>query len=224
MKHMKRSTFAFLVASALSLAAPAVLAQTAPAVPAQAANASPGQMVLENSTRILATLEARRAEFGHDVHQPGRIGDFHSRQDQETLAKDAGDPVLAQRRAGVADQRRIAAQVPGGAPVVAGLVVAAGGVFGDPALARLAPARDQVGAAAYAHEQQGGNAPPGDAEVVGAIVERALGMGVGGHGAVLAGGGLGEVLVEGILAGAHQHHVAAGPGGLQDVHGQVGGG
>lgn len=54
-----------LIAAALAVAAPAVvLAQTAPAAAAATAPAgSPSQLVLSNSTRILATLESRRAEF-----------------------------------------------------------------------------------------------------------------------------------------------------------------
>lgn len=60
---MKRTFISLLIASALLAAAPAaVFAQTAqPAATAQAG--SPSQMVLSNSTRILSTLESRRAEF-----------------------------------------------------------------------------------------------------------------------------------------------------------------
>ena len=60
---MKRTFISLLIASALLAAAPAaVFAQTAP--PAATAQAgSPSQMVLSNSTRILSTLESRRAEF-----------------------------------------------------------------------------------------------------------------------------------------------------------------
>lgn len=60
---MKRTFISLLIASALLAAAPAaVFAQAAqPAATAQAG--SPSQMVLSNSTRILSTLESRRAEF-----------------------------------------------------------------------------------------------------------------------------------------------------------------
>ncbi|RDZ26628.1 MlaC/ttg2D family ABC transporter substrate-binding protein [Lysobacter silvisoli] len=59
---MKRNLVSLLIASALLAAAPAaVLAQSAPAATVQAG--SPSQMVLTNSTRILSTLESRRAEF-----------------------------------------------------------------------------------------------------------------------------------------------------------------
>ncbi|MEG3790840.1 ABC transporter substrate-binding protein [Lysobacter sp. CCNWLW3] len=60
---MKRNLISLVIASALLAAAPAVVfAQSAQ--PASTAPAgSPSQMVLSNSTRILSTLEARRAEF-----------------------------------------------------------------------------------------------------------------------------------------------------------------
>ena len=60
---MKRNLISLVIASALLAAAPAaVFAQAAPAA-AIAPAGSPSQMVLTNSTRILSTLEARRAEF-----------------------------------------------------------------------------------------------------------------------------------------------------------------
>ncbi|HEY5850689.1 MAG TPA: ABC transporter substrate-binding protein [Lysobacter sp.] len=60
-----------MIAAALAVAAPAaVLAQAAPAAaPAAGAPApagSPSALVLSNSTRILSTLESRRAEFSKD--------------------------------------------------------------------------------------------------------------------------------------------------------------
>lgn len=59
-----RGLLAIAVASALLAASPLVLAQkAAPAVAASAQAGSPGQLVLANSTRILNTLESRRAEF-----------------------------------------------------------------------------------------------------------------------------------------------------------------
>ncbi len=66
MKRNLNSTLSIVIAAALLAAAPAaVLAQTAaPAAAATAAPAgSPSQLVLSNSTRILATLESRRPEF-----------------------------------------------------------------------------------------------------------------------------------------------------------------
>ena len=69
-------SLSLLIAAALAVAAPAaVLAQAAQA-PADATAApagSPSQLVLSNSTRILATLESRRAEFQKDR---GALRDF----------------------------------------------------------------------------------------------------------------------------------------------------
>lgn len=63
---MKRSLLTLVIASALLAAAPLVFAQKV-AVSAKAKTVvtagSPSQLVLANSTRVLATLEARRAEF-----------------------------------------------------------------------------------------------------------------------------------------------------------------
>lgn len=63
---MKRNLTLLLLAAALLASAPAlVLAQAKPAS-AAAAQASPSQLVLDNSKRVLATLESRRAEFSKD--------------------------------------------------------------------------------------------------------------------------------------------------------------
>lgn len=63
---MKRNLTLLLLAAALLAAAPAlVLAQAKPAS-AAASQASPSQLVLDNSKRVLATLESRRAEFSKD--------------------------------------------------------------------------------------------------------------------------------------------------------------
>jgi phospholipid transport system substrate-binding protein len=69
MKRTLNSTLSIVIASALMVAAPAaVLAQqSAPAAAnTAAATGTPSQLVLGNSTRILATLESRRAEFAQD--------------------------------------------------------------------------------------------------------------------------------------------------------------
>lgn len=58
---MKRSLLTLVIASALLAAAPLVFAQKAAAATVKAG--SPSQLVLDNSTRILATLESRRPEF-----------------------------------------------------------------------------------------------------------------------------------------------------------------
>ncbi|MFC3815480.1 phospholipid-binding protein MlaC [Lysobacter sp. GCM10012299] len=69
---MNNRILSLMIAGALAVAAPAaVLAQAAPAAaPAAAASTapagSPSALVLSNSTRILATLESRRAEFSKD--------------------------------------------------------------------------------------------------------------------------------------------------------------
>jgi phospholipid transport system substrate-binding protein len=68
---MNNRILSLMIAGALVVAAPAaVLAQAAPAAaPAAASTApagSPSALVLSNSTRILATLESRRAEFSKD--------------------------------------------------------------------------------------------------------------------------------------------------------------
>ena len=58
---MKRSLLPFALAAALLAAAPMIAgAQTATA---QAAPSSASQVVLSNSSRIIGTLEKRRAEF-----------------------------------------------------------------------------------------------------------------------------------------------------------------
>ena len=69
MKRTLNSTLSIVIASALLVAAPAaVLAQQAAPAAANTAAAAgtPSQLVLSNSTRILATLESRRAEFTKD--------------------------------------------------------------------------------------------------------------------------------------------------------------
>ncbi|ALN89076.1 MULTISPECIES: MlaC/ttg2D family ABC transporter substrate-binding protein [Lysobacter] len=62
---MKRILIATVLASALIAGAPSLAFAQATAAPGQAAPAagSPSAMVLANSTRILSTLESRRAEF-----------------------------------------------------------------------------------------------------------------------------------------------------------------
>jgi phospholipid transport system substrate-binding protein len=59
---MKRSLSVLVLSSALLAAAPA-LAEAQAAATAATTQASPSQLVLDNSQRILATLETRRTEF-----------------------------------------------------------------------------------------------------------------------------------------------------------------
>lgn len=76
MTRTPHRSLTLFIAAALAVAAPAaVLAQSAaPATAATAAPAgSPSQLVLSNSTRILATLESRRAEF---TQNRGALRDF----------------------------------------------------------------------------------------------------------------------------------------------------
>jgi len=73
MNRMKRSLLTLVIASALLAAAPLVSAQKTTAASAGSSakatakatvqTGSPSQLVLANSTRVLATLEARRPEF-----------------------------------------------------------------------------------------------------------------------------------------------------------------
>ena len=65
---MKRSLLTLVIAATVLAAAPLVFAQTAASSGKAATKAtvktdSPSQLVLANSTRVLATLESRRAEF-----------------------------------------------------------------------------------------------------------------------------------------------------------------
>ncbi|KRA16991.1 MULTISPECIES: ABC transporter substrate-binding protein [unclassified Lysobacter] len=60
---MKRNLISLVIASALLAAAPAIVFAQSAQPAATAPAGSPSQMVLSNSTRILSTLEARRAEF-----------------------------------------------------------------------------------------------------------------------------------------------------------------
>ena len=60
---MKRNLISLVIAAALLAAAPAAVFAQAATAAATAPAGSPSQMVLANSTRILSTLEARRAEF-----------------------------------------------------------------------------------------------------------------------------------------------------------------
>jgi phospholipid transport system substrate-binding protein len=60
---MKHTTIALVIASALAAATPALLHAQPQAAASATAQATPSQMVLDNSRRVLATIEKRRAEF-----------------------------------------------------------------------------------------------------------------------------------------------------------------
>jgi len=64
---MKKTTLSLILASALLAAAPSLaLAQAGQQAGAAQTQGTPSQLVLENTQRILATLEQRRAEFQND--------------------------------------------------------------------------------------------------------------------------------------------------------------
>lgn len=60
---MKHNIIAIVIASALVAATPSLAAAQQKVAPAATAKASPSQQVLDNSRRVLATIEKRRAEF-----------------------------------------------------------------------------------------------------------------------------------------------------------------
>jgi phospholipid transport system substrate-binding protein len=85
----RRGLVGLLVASSLLLAVPPVYAQAAkPAASAPAAQ-SPSALVLENSTRILSTLEARRNEFTKDRAALRQFiaGEFNQMFDRDYAAR-----------------------------------------------------------------------------------------------------------------------------------------
>jgi phospholipid transport system substrate-binding protein len=88
---MKRSFLTIVIASALLTAAPAsVFAQAKAAPAATAAKAgTPSQLVLANSTRILTTLETRRAEFTKDRSKLRQFisGEFNAMFDRDYAAR-----------------------------------------------------------------------------------------------------------------------------------------
>ena len=97
---MKRSILTLVIASALLAAAPAaVFAQSA--ATATAAAASPSQMVLDNSERILSTLESRRAEF---TRNPAALRQFVSGEFDSMFDRDyAARQVLGRHGRGASD-------------------------------------------------------------------------------------------------------------------------
>jgi phospholipid transport system substrate-binding protein len=97
---MKRSFLSLVITSALLAAAPAaVFAQSATA--ATAAAASPSQMVLDNSQRVLTTLEQRRSEFSKNRSALRTFvsGEFSKMFDRDYAARQ----VLGRHGRGAAD-------------------------------------------------------------------------------------------------------------------------
>jgi phospholipid transport system substrate-binding protein len=97
---MKRSFLSLVITSALLAAAPAaVFAQSATA--ATAAAASPSKMVLDNSQRVLTTLEQRRSEFSKNRSALRSFvsGEFSKMFDRDYAARQ----VLGRHGRGAAD-------------------------------------------------------------------------------------------------------------------------
>ncbi|MGH8076989.1 MAG: MlaC/ttg2D family ABC transporter substrate-binding protein [Lysobacter sp.] len=99
---MKRSLLTLIIASTLLAAAPLVFAQKAAApAKAEAKAGSPSQLVLANSTRILATLESRRVEFTKNRNALRKFvsGEFNTMFDRDY----AGRLVLGTHGRGASD-------------------------------------------------------------------------------------------------------------------------
>ena len=99
---MKQTAISLVIASALLAATPALAQQAAPNQAAQTRQAgSPSKLVLDNSTRILSTLESRRAEFTRDR---GALRQFVSGEFNQMFDRDyAGRLVLGAHGRGASD-------------------------------------------------------------------------------------------------------------------------
>ena len=103
---MKRSLITLVIAATVLAAAPLVFAQTAASSGKTATKAtvkadSPSQLVLANSTRVLATLESRRAEFSKNRSALAR---FVSSEFSQMFDRDyAGRLVLGTHGRGASD-------------------------------------------------------------------------------------------------------------------------
>ena len=103
---MKRSLITLVIAATVLASAPLVFAQTAASSGKAATKAtvkadSPSQLVLANSTRVLATLESRRAEFSKNRNALSRFvsSEFNSMFDRDY----AGRLVLGTHGRGASD-------------------------------------------------------------------------------------------------------------------------
>ena len=103
---MKRSLLTLVIAATVLAAAPLVFAQTAASSGKAATKAtvkadSPSQLVLANSTRVLATLESRRAEFSKNRNALSRFvsSEFSTMFDRDY----AGRLVLGRHGRGASD-------------------------------------------------------------------------------------------------------------------------
>ena len=99
---MKQTAISLVIASALLAATPVLAQQAAPNQAAQTRQAgSPSKLVLDNSTRILSTLESRRAEFTRDR---AALSKFVSSEFNQMFDRDyAGRLVLGAHGRGASD-------------------------------------------------------------------------------------------------------------------------
>ena len=98
MNTMKRSTLSLLLGAAL--VAPAALLLPVAPVEAATTQGAPSQLVLENSTRVLRTLESRRAEFAKDR---GALDAFISTEFNKMFDRDYAARLVLGRHARGAD-------------------------------------------------------------------------------------------------------------------------
>jgi phospholipid transport system substrate-binding protein len=99
---MNRKLIPLLVAGALLAAAPGLVpVQAAPQAAAAAMQGSPSKLVLDNSQRILSTLESRRAEFAKN---PAALRQFVSGEFNTMFDRDyAARQVLGRHGRGASD-------------------------------------------------------------------------------------------------------------------------
>lgn len=99
---MKRNFFSIVIASALLAAMPGlVLAQAAAKPAATTTQGVPSQLVLSNATRIVATLEKRRAEFKQN---PAALDKFIASEFNAMFDRDySGRLVLGRHGRGASD-------------------------------------------------------------------------------------------------------------------------
>lgn len=102
MNDIKRSTLSLLLGAALI--APAALVLTATPVQAATTQGAPSQLVLDNSTRVLRTLESRRAEFAEDRDA---LDAFISSEFNKMFDRDYAARLVLGRHARGADQADI---------------------------------------------------------------------------------------------------------------------
>ena len=104
MIRLPRNAIALALAAALFAAAPAPSSAQAPAAPAAPATmqGSPSELVLNNTRRVLETIEARRAEFAGDraALQAFMIGEFENMFDRDYAARQ----VLGRHGRGASDE------------------------------------------------------------------------------------------------------------------------